>query len=203
MNITPEIHKIFLNLLDKSIEQKLEMGSFGLYVPKTDSIIHAIEYDKLPADFIKSQSQVHNSIKENYKNQIRDFNNRKLKSIHIGNEEYKIKDGFIIGYHAHPSEEDNMVASKEDANHMLLINSPVEIVLSAIAKKYNEFWPMVANYKEEFFSKDKVNFSELNDMNKLKSYSKQHGVKAEQMYQLISLYHNTKLHADINFNLIK
>lgn len=128
-----------VDTLNYSVKNKLESGTFAIYNPLDNTIEEII-----PAKYLDSNATDYGvTFNQEMMNDIRDFNNNRIKSVSIGKR--NITDGIIINYHTHPLPGQTIFPSVEDSRFMWMLSMPAMIIGSHKLK--DRKLPITINWK--------------------------------------------------------
>lgn len=206
MKLPKKSQEDFLEVLKLSKQEGVELGSFGLYLPTEDRVLYTIHPKDLPEGSVvgrEKDTRVFALVfQPELVEEIRAFNKGRKESIKLGGENFSQKEGKIIGYHAHPREEDEIAPSIYDRQEMLRRERPVEIVVSAGLEKFWREKPFVAGYQAGYFP-EKGNYIKGDWQEfELEEEARKRGLDEETFYQLVECRRKTGLFPAVDFEVL-
>lgn len=202
MKINYKSYENFLDVLKESKEIRQELGSFGLYLPSEDKIITSIPIDDISNALIEKSNECQLKYNSELIEYIKAFNQGKTDYLDLSQYRFNQKDGKIFSYHTHPIDGQEIVPSKYDRSELLNMASPLELVISTEAQKYWPKTPFIAGYHQNYFPKNKKDFSKIT-FNELTSTAKKMGIPESTLWELAYTNYHTGLYPSIDFKIEK
>ncbi len=161
MRINQETYGNFFDTLHQSRQGMLELGSFGLYRPNEDRILHTIRPSNLPRGAITERTPTGLNFDDGLKSEIAAFNRGRKKHVEIGPYKYNRGDGKVFGYHTHPADDQEVVPGQDDTKHMHDIGSPLEVILAGALLEHLPYLPFLVCYNTDYFPEGKMDFTKM------------------------------------------